>query len=85
MRLPYFKTISFNKFPISFFLYLFIFPLFLLAQETEEKNWTLQGYTKSMQGLFFIDIPGFSQQTLTDNFLHNRLNFNWFPSENWNL
>ncbi len=66
-----------------FFLCFLAIPFCLFAQETEEKNWALQGYVKSMQGLFFIDFPGFSQQTITDNFLHNRLNFNWFPSDNW--
>jgi len=50
---------------------------------TKEKNWNLQGYTKSMQGLFHLNIPGLGDQTISDNFLHNRLNFNWYPSDNW--
>ena len=55
----------------------------LLAQESKEKNWTLNGYTKSMQGLFLINAPPFGQQSISDNFLHNRLNFTWYPSDNW--
>ena len=65
------------------FLLLLIFTLTLSAQESKEKNWTLQGYTKSMQGLFHINIPLLGEQTISDNFLHNRLNFNWYPSDNW--
>lgn len=65
------------------FLIIAIFTTSLSAQETKEKNWTLQGYTKSMQGLFNINIPGLDDQTISDNFLHNRLNFNWYPSDNW--
>ena len=57
--------------------------LSLSAQETKEKNWTIQGYTKSLQSLFNLNIPGIGDQTISDNFLHNRLNFNWYPSDNW--
>lgn len=53
------------------------------AQTTKEKNWALQGYTKSLQSLFSFDVPGLGNQTISDNFLHNRLNFNWYPSDNW--
>ncbi len=51
--------------------------------DSKEKNWSLQGYTKSLQSLFNLNIPGIGEQTISDNFLHNRLNFNWYPSDNW--
>ena len=55
----------------------------LNAQNDEEKNWSIQGYTKSLQSLFKITVPGLGNQTLSDNFLHHRLNFTWFPSDHW--
>ncbi|MEM1124604.1 MAG: hypothetical protein AAGJ18_29465, partial [Bacteroidota bacterium] len=55
----------------------------LSAQETKEKNWNLQGYTKSLQSLFQLNNPILGDQTISDNFLHNRLNFNWYPSDSW--
>ena len=52
--------------------------------ESEEKNWSLSGYHKSLQGLFHISEPSFGLDTvLSDAFLHTRLNFEWFPSEKW--
>jgi len=65
------------------FILIVLFTTPLSAQETKEKNWNLQGYTKSMQSLFNINAPGFGDQTISDNFLHNRLNFNWYLSDNW--
>ncbi len=57
----------------------------LIAQTAEEekpKNWALTGYAKSMQGLFSTSFPGIGSSVFTDNFLHNRLNFKWYPSDN---
>ena len=65
---------------LTFFL---LIPSLVFAQETKEKNWSLQGYTKSLQSLFSIDVPLIGGQTISDNFLHNRLNFNWYPSDKW--
>jgi len=71
------------KSTLLIFIYLIFHATLLLAQESKEKNWTLNGYTKSMQGLFLIDAPPFGQQAISDNFLHNRLNFTWYPSDTW--
>ncbi len=68
---------------LTTFLLIALLTTTLSAQESKEKNWSLQGYTKSLQSLFNISIPGIGDQTISDNFLHNRLNFNWYPSDNW--
>ena len=48
----------------------------LFAQETDSKqrNWTLNGYVKYMQTISFTEID---KNWMTDNLIHNRLNFNW--------
>lgn len=63
-----------------------LFPVFCLvvtlyAQETERKT-NFSGYLSNMQTVMFQDIDS---AWLTDNLIHNRLNFSWFPSENFNL
>lgn len=60
--------------------FLWLLPVLAQAQETKPKQWALTGYAKSMQGLFITEIPGIGSAALSDNFLHNRLNFRWFPS-----
>ncbi len=55
----------------------------LFAQEEQQKNWVLTGYAKSMQGIFNTEFPGIGNAVFTDNFLHNRLNFKWYPNNNW--
>ncbi len=52
--------------------------LSLSAQEEKPKNYSLSGYLKSLQTVSFQDING---DWLTNNFLHNRLNFKWYPSQ----
>ena len=48
------------------------------------KNWTLSGYVKMMNSIFQINEPAFGiEETLFDGFLHNRLNFEWYPSKKW--
>ena len=48
----------------------------------EERDWNLSGYVKHMQTVNFLD--GFDSM-LVDNLLHNRLNFEWFPEEAWEV
>ena len=57
----------------------------VMAQEEEPKNWVLTGYVKSLQGIFNTDFPGVGNSFLNDNFLHNRLNFKWYPNNNWTV
>jgi hypothetical protein len=45
--------------------------------QTKERNWALNGYVKYMQTVSFRDIEGL---WMTDNLVHNRLNFNYYPS-----
>lgn len=63
-----------------------------LAQEEESqaRNWSVNGYLKNMQTLLFFNesYPDFRQGKLVDTFLqdnliHNRLNFRWAPAERW--
>ena len=58
----------------------------LFSQEDKAPNWDLRGYLKSMQTTYFVKLPFSSESTMfNDQLLHNRLNFRWFPSENFTL
>ncbi len=48
------------------------------AQEKKEKKWLLSGYVKDLVTFNFAD-----DSTLIDNLIHNRLNFEWFPNNNF--
>jgi len=54
----------------------------LTAQEATEPKWNFKGYVKSLQGLYDIAVPGQGRQSISDNFLHHRLNVDWYVSEN---
>lgn len=58
----------------------FLLCMNLFAQEDKPKNWVLTGYAKSMQGIFKTQFPGVGNALFSDNFLHNRLNFKWYPN-----
>lgn len=45
-------------------------------------RWSLNGYLKQMQTGIFIDNPGQASFQL-DQLIHNRVNFRWFPNEQW--
>ena len=49
----------------------------LRAQDSIRKT-ELHGYVSSMQSVITNDIAGF---WITDNLIHNRLNFNWYPTQ----
>ncbi len=55
----------------------------LQAQEKtkKERNWTMQGYVKDMRTLLIDDLDNM----LVDNLLHHRLNFKWYPHDNWTV
>lgn len=61
----------------SLIFLLLLFPVLAWGQ-TDEKDWTLTGYVKNLQGWFFFN-DGFSQ----DNLIHNRLNFSWYMEKAW--
>jgi len=57
---------------------IFLFPTLLSAQNSE-KSWTLNGYVSDMQTVMFQNI---GEDWITENLIHNRLNFHWYPFEN---
>jgi hypothetical protein len=61
-------------------LILLTFPSFLIAQEEEPKNWSIDGYVKNLQALYFIETP-FLDTLLLDNLFHNRINFRWYVND----
>jgi len=65
---------SFKK--IVLFVALLVFTLNVAAQSESKKarNWSLNGYVKFMQTVSFQKID---EDWMTDNLIHNRLNFNW--------
>ena len=53
-------------------------------EEEKEKNWQLTGYVKSLQSVFILDAgKDLEDQWLTDNLIHNRLNFKWYLNEHF--
>jgi hypothetical protein len=51
------------------------------GQEDKTSPFSANGYLKFMQTIYYQD---FNKQWLTDNLIHNRLNFKWFPGEHFN-
>jgi hypothetical protein len=67
-------------------------PLITWSQEDAPRNWSVNGYVKNMQTLLFFNdaYPDLQRGQLVDTFIqdnliHNRLNFRWFPDDNWLL
>jgi len=72
-----------NKISIIFFICL---PFLLRCQEEAPRKWELSGYQKSLQGILVFEDPNTQKDTLLTNiFLHNRLNFKWFPNNSFTL
>jgi len=69
----------------------FSIPVGLLAQEEEKKPkpYQISGYIKNLQSAFVIDNvnPFIASKKLvvSDNLLHNRINFKYFFNKNWTL
>ncbi|MFC2114179.1 hypothetical protein ACFLRI_02405 [Bacteroidota bacterium] len=57
-----------------FFIFFSFLVLFTQAQEAEKK-WMLNGYVKDMQSILFTEVDG---DWLSDNLIHNRMNFKWY-------
>lgn len=47
--------------------------------QVEEKKWELNGYVKGLQVTSFTVMDSIT----TNSLLHSRLNFRWYPSNNW--
>ncbi len=65
-------------FSFNYFLLLSLTSLTAFAQEEEPKKLIVDGYLKDM--VTFTKIEE-ADSTLVENLIHNRLNFEWFPSE----
>ena len=71
-----------------FFLLLFgtSLVLFTYGQEEKQRNWTLNGYVKNMGTWSIFPDPRTGENiNHYDNLVHNRLNFKWYPHQNWKL
>ncbi len=51
------------------------------AQEDKPQKVFLNGYIKSLQGLFFTDAFTGKNELLLDNLIHNRLNLRWYIND----
>ena len=66
---------------ITFFLT--IITISFSQEEEKEKKYTLNGYITNMQSFMVSD--SINGTWVNDNLIHNRLNFDWFPSENFTI
>ncbi len=64
----------FRKIQNTFFLILVLLVSYQL--KAQDKNWSLNGYLSNMQSIMFSDIKA---DWTSDNLIHNRLNFKWYP------
>ena len=53
---------------------------FSLSAQDGENKLAVNGYITSMQTVMFAEAD---EDWIIDNLLHNRLNFHWYPSENF--
>ncbi len=56
-----------------------LFLLLNIPYAQKMKNWSLTGYVSNMESTMFADVD---EDWISDNLIHNRLNFNWYPT-NW--
>ena len=61
----------------------------IFGQQKEPKPYQFSGYIKDLQSAFVIDnlnpFIASKKQVISDNLLHNRLNFKYFFNDNWTL
>lgn len=57
----------------------FSFSLLQAQEDVKERNYSLNGYITNMQSFMMWD--GIDGEWTIDNLIHNRLNFNWYPSD----
>ncbi|MBU0764260.1 MAG: hypothetical protein KJ607_05445, partial [Bacteroidetes bacterium] len=50
--------------------------------QEKQRNWSLDGYVSDMQSVMFQDVK---EYWMTDNLIHNRLNFNWYLNKSFTL
>lgn len=67
----------------TFFLFLLMaFTFSSFSQDKKQKNWSMNGYVKDLQMIMFTEI---NQEWITNNIIHNRLNFKWYPTTSLTL
>jgi len=71
------SLLSFSSNHFICFIVSVLVSLNLFSQETQNK-FTVQGYISSLQSAMFDSI---NKNWTTENLLHNRLNFKWYPVE----
>ncbi|NOZ34211.1 MAG: hypothetical protein GXO80_02810 [Chlorobi bacterium] len=53
-----------------------------VSAQKKEHNYSLDGYITNMQSVMFDSLKG---NWTNDNLIHNRLNFNWFPNDDFSV
>jgi hypothetical protein len=64
------------------FLLLVLASMRIYGQEEKERTVSLKGYVKDMAS---VNFPANADSAIADNLIHNRLNFRWFPSKNFQI
>lgn len=63
-----------------------LLPLVSLAQSEKPKKLQVSGYVKFLQSNTFVPLaPLDTTLKLTDNLIHNRLNFHYYPGKRWKI
>jgi len=76
----------FHLFLSSLLVLLFSIISFAQNDVEEPRKYNISGYIKSMHGLYHISEPSLRfDTTLIDAFVHNRINFEWFPNDKFTL
>ncbi len=68
-------------FPLTLVLGIF-FSSSILAQDTDKSKFDFKGYLKYLTAVNFQDV---NDTWITDNLLHNRLEFRYYPNEKWTI
>ena len=69
---------------IQILILLIIFTTTVFSQEEKkQKNYSINGYITNMQSTMIVD--SINGNWINDNLIHNRLNFNWFPSNSFTV
>ncbi len=71
---------TFHRYFILLLVCVCSMPGILLSQDEEIKNWELGGYVKNLQSIYRLNLFGMDD-LVQDNLLHNRLNFQYYPSD----
>ncbi|MFC2100339.1 hypothetical protein ACFLRZ_00770 [Bacteroidota bacterium] len=65
---------------IAIIIFLFCIPFLAFNQEDKIKNWSLKGNIKNLQNTWIED---FNKDWITWSIINNRLDFKWYPNDNF--